>query len=87
MRDVYEDGSVLILEGSEVWIGGLMPEPTIVLFEVDEDTYLIEHDATDGAAFEQLEAMSSIDESFYFENSADFYKLDEMAFLMLRMVL
>ena len=87
MRDVYENGSVLILEGSEVWIGGLLPEPTLVLFEVEENTYMVEYDATGGAAFDQLEAMATIDESFYFENSADFYKLDEMAFLMLRMVL
>lgn len=87
MRDVYEDGSVLILEGSEVWIGGLTPTPTLVLFEVEEGTYMVEFDATLGHAFDQLQAMSTIDESFYFENSADFYKLDEMAFLMLRMVL
>lgn len=87
MRDVYEDGSVLILEGSEVWIGGLLPEPTLVLFEVEEGTYMVEYDATDGEAFDQLGAMSTIGESFYFENSADFYKLDEKAFLMLRMVL
>lgn len=87
MRDVYDDGSVLILEGSEVWIGGLMPTPTIVLFEIEEGTYMVEYDATRGQAFDQLQAMSSMDESFYFENSADFYKLDDMAFLMLRMVL
>lgn len=87
MRDVYDDGSVLILEGSEVWIGGMELTPTLVLFEVEEGTYMIEYDATHGEAFEQLEAMSTIGESFYFENSADFYRLDEKAFLMLRMVL
>lgn len=87
MRDVYEDGSVLILEGSEVWIGGMEMKPTIVLFEVEAGTYMIEYDSTYGEAFRQLEAMSTIGESFWFENSNDFYKLDDMAFLMLRMVL
>lgn len=88
MRDIYDNGSVLILEGSEVWIGTAkgQVQPTLVLFEVEEDTYIVEYDATHGQAFDQLEAMAST-ESFWFENSDSFYKLDDMAFLMLRMVL
>lgn len=88
MRDVYEDGTVIILRDDDIWVGGKdKPSPTMILFEIEPGTFLIEYDATGGEAFNQLEAMSTIGESFYFENSNDFYKLDEMAFLMLRMVL
>ena len=88
MRDIYDDGSVLILSGSEVWVGVGQDqvEPTLVLFEIEPGTYIVEQDKTFGAAFERLEELNST-ESFYFENSANFYKLDEMALLMLRMVL
>lgn len=88
MKDVYDDGSVIILHDDDIWIGEKgKPSPVLLLFEVEPGTYLIERDDTFGEAFRQLEAMSTIEESFYFDNSADFYKLDEMAFLMLRMVL
>lgn len=87
MKDVYDDGSVLILYGDDLWMGDKnKPTPIIILFEVEKGVYLIEKDSTCGEAFRQLESMSSTS-SFYFNNSNDFYMLDDMAFMMLRMVL
>lgn len=88
MKDVYDNGSVLILEGSEGWVGTAkgQVQPTIVLFEIEEGVYIVEYDATLGTAFDQLEGMSSSD-SFWIGDSDSFYRLDDMAFLMLRMVL
>lgn len=88
VRDIYDNGSVLILQGSEVWVGTAQGQvhPTIVLFEMEEGVYCVEYDSTLGTAFDQLEAMASSD-SFWIGDSDSFYRLDEMAFMMLRMVL
>lgn len=88
MKDIYEDGSVIILHGDDIWIGDKnKPSPVMILFEVEPGVFLVERDMTYGQAFKHLEDMSTIEESFYFENSGNFYRIDEMAFMMLRMVL